>query len=210
MAVIINNHPLMQHKITQLRNINYKKVEFRRLSKELGELFAYELTRDLETHDVEVATPLETTMSPEIIGKKPAVVAILRAGLGLQSGLLEVMPEAKEGYIDASRDEITLVADIAKAKLPLHLSERRIYVTEHMLATGSTSIKAIHCIKKNGGLGRNIKFIATIAAPEGLEALKVVHPDIDIYIGHLDRELDENGYIRPGLGDAGDRMSGTL
>lgn len=208
--IFYNNHPLVQHKITQLRSVEYKKVEFSRISKEIGALMAYELTQDLETHDIEVQTPLEKTMAPEITGIKPCIVAILRAGIGIQRGILEVIPEAKEGYIDMSRNEDTLEPSTYRASLPGKLCKRRIYVAELMLATGGTSVEAIQQIKNQGGFGGRIKFVCAIAAPEGVAKLSEAHPDVDVYVGHLDRELNENGYILPGLGDAGDRLCGTL
>ena len=170
-------------------------------------LMGYEAMRDLETTEVEVETPIEKTMSPVLAGKKQAVVPILRAGLGMTDGILSLLPTAKVGHIGLYRDEETHKPHSYYCKLPAPISLRTIIVTDPMLATGGSAIDAINFIKEKGGV--KIKFMCIIAAPEGLKALSEAHPDIQIYVGHVDRELNENAYICPGLGDAGDRIFGT-
>ena len=200
----ILNHPLIQHKITRLRDKSTGTAEFRKLINEIAMLMGYEALRDLELEDVDVNTPIEKCRSPRIKGKKQAIVPILRAGLGFTDGLLNLLPTAKVGHIGLYRDEETHKPHSYYCKLPSHLDRRIIIVTDPMLATGGSSIDAI---KEQGG--KKIKFMCIIAAPEGLKALCEAHPDIQIYVGHLDRELNENAYICPGLGDAGDRIFGT-
>ena len=205
--VIEINHPLIQHKITILRNKNTGTNEFRSLVDEIGMLMGYEALKDLPTSMVEVETPIESCMSPMIAGRKLAVVPILRAGLGMTNGILSLVPSAKVGHIGMFRDEVTLEPHEYFCKLPSHISERLIIVTDPMLATGGSAIAAIDAIKKRGG--KNIKFMSIIAAPIGVQKLHEAHPDIQIYVGHIDRELNEHAYICPGLGDAGDRIFGT-
>ncbi len=205
--VYINHHPLVQHKITRLRDKNTGTNEFRKLVEEIGMLMGYEALNDLETEDIEVETPLEKTPSPVIAGRKLAVVPILRAGLGMVEGILDLVPTAKVGHIGLYRDPGTHEPVEYYCKLPDPIEQRVIVVTDPMLATGGSACDAISLIKQHGG--RRIKFMCIIAAPEGLERLKREHPDIQIYVGHLDRELNENAYILPGLGDAGDRIFGT-
>jgi uracil phosphoribosyltransferase len=205
--VFINTHPLVQHKITLLRNKNTGTNEFRALVDEIGMLMGYEALSDLPTEDIEVETPIEKCMSPQITGRKLAIVPILRAGLGMVSGVQKLVPTAKVGHIGLYRDPETHEPQEYYCKLPDPINERTIVVTDPMLATGGSAVSAINFIKEHGG--KKIKFMCIIAAPEGLEKLKNAHPDIQIYVGHLDRELNENAYICPGLGDAGDRIFGT-
>ncbi|MCR4763538.1 MAG: uracil phosphoribosyltransferase [Lachnospiraceae bacterium] len=205
--IFILNHPLIQHKITRLRDKNTGTAEFRQIASEIAMLMGYEALRDLETEDIEVETPIEKTMSPVISGRKQAVVPILRAGLGMTEGILSLLPTAKVGHIGMYRDPDTHKPHSYYCKLPDPINERIIIVTDPMLATGGSAVDAIRFIKEKGGI--KIKFMCIIAAPEGLEHLHEVHPDVQIYVGHLDRELNGNAYICPGLGDAGDRIFGT-
>ncbi|SKB97366.1 uracil phosphoribosyltransferase [Lachnospiraceae bacterium] len=203
----ILDHPLIQHKITRLRDKTTGTAEFRQLVNEIAMLMGYDALRDLETTEIDVETPIETCKSPVLAGKKQAVVPILRAGLGMTDGVLRLLPAAKVGHIGLYRDEETHKPHAYYCKLPDPISLRTIIVTDPMLATGGSAIDAINFIKEKGGV--KIKFMCIIAAPEGLKALHEAHPDIQIYVGHLDRELNENAYICPGLGDAGDRIFGT-
>lgn len=205
--VIESTHPLIQHKISILRNKKTGTNEFRRLVDEIGMLMAYEALKDLPTQMVEIETPIETCMSPMLSGRKLAIVPILRAGLGMSSGILSLVPSAKVGHIGLYRDEETHEPHEYFCKLPTSISERLIIVTDPMLATGGSAVAAVDLIKKKGG--KNIKFVSLIAAPEGVKKLHEAHPDIQIYVGHIDRGLNENAYICPGLGDAGDRIFGT-
>ena len=205
--VFINKHPLVQHKITRLRDKTTGTNEFRSLVEEIGMLMGYEALADLETEDIEVETPLEHTLSPVIAGRKMAVVPILRAGLGMVNGIQALVPTAKVGHIGLYRDPDTHEPVEYYCKLPTPIEERTIVVTDPMLATGGSACDAIRMIKQHGG--KKIKFMCIIAAPEGLERLRKEHPDIQIYVGHLDRQLNEHAYILPGLGDAGDRIFGT-
>ena len=200
-------HPLIQHKITILRDKNTGTNEFRKVVEELGMLMGFEALADLETVDVDIETPIESCKSPVISGRKLAVVPILRAGLGLVPGILSLTPSAKVGHIGMYRDEETHEPHEYFCKLPDPISERVILVTDPMLATGGSAIDAINLIKKRGG--KRIKMICIIAAPEGVKKFHEAHPDVELYIGHLDRALNENAYICPGLGDAGDRIFGT-
>lgn len=205
--VFIMDHPLIKHKISMIRNKNTGTNEFRKLIEEIAVLMGYEALRDLPTEDVEIETPIETCKSPMISGKKLAIVPVLRAGLGMVNGVTTLVPSAKIGHIGLYRDEVTHIPHEYYCKLPNPISERLIVVTDPMLATGGSAIAAVDFIKQHGG--KKIKFMAIIAAPEGLKKLQEAHPDIQIYVGHIDRELNENAYICPGLGDAGDRIFGT-
>ncbi|MGN0487825.1 MAG: uracil phosphoribosyltransferase [Ruminococcus sp.] len=205
--VIYMNHPLIKHKITMLRNENAGTNEFRKLVEEIAMLMGYEALADLETVDVDVKTPIEETIQPVIAGKKLAVVPILRAGLGMVSGILALVPTAKVGHIGMYRDEETHIPHEYYCKLPAQIEERLILVVDPMLATGGSLIDAVDAIKKRGG--KNIKCMCIIAAPEGVKKFTEAHPDVQLYIGCLDRCLNENAYICPGLGDAGDRIFGT-
>ena len=206
--ITIFNHPLIQHKISSLRNKETGTNEFRKLVGEIATLEGFEALSDLPTELKEVETPIEKCMTPVLRGKKPAIVPILRAGLGMVDGLLTLIPAAKVGHIGMYRNEETHEPVEYYCKLPSPIEERLIIVTDPMLATGGSACDAISQIKKYGG--KNIKFMCIIAAPEGLERLHREHPDVQIYVGALDRELNENAYICPGLGDAGDRIFGTL
>lgn len=205
--ITIFEHPLIKHKISLLRDKNTGTNEFRKLVEEIAMLEGFEAMGDLILCDVEVETPIEKCMTPVLRGKKPAIVPILRAGLGMVDGLLTLIPAAKVGHIGMYRNEETHEPVEYYCKLPRPIEERLIIVTDPMLATGGSACDAISQIKKYGG--KNIKFMCIIAAPEGLERLHREHPDVQIYVGALDRELNENAYICPGLGDAGDRIFGT-
>ena len=201
------DHPLVQHKISMLRKKTTGTNEFRTLVEEIATLMGYEALRDLPLEDVEVETPIETCMTPMLAGKKLAIVPILRAGLGMVNGVLSLVPAAKIGHIGLYRDEETHEPHEYFCKLPNPIEQRTIVVTDPMLATGGSAVAAIDFIKQHGG--KHIKFMCIIAAPEGVKRLHEAHPDVQIYVGHLDRELNENAYICPGLGDAGDRIFGT-
>ena len=201
------DHPLVQHKISMLRKKTTGTKEFRTLVEEIATLMGYEALRDLPLEDVEVETPIETCMTPMLAGKKLAIVPILRAGLGMVNGVLSLVPSAKIGHIGLYRDEETHEPHEYFCKLPNPIEQRTIVVTDPMLATGGSAVAAIDFIKQHGG--KHIKFMCIIAAPEGVKKLHEAHPDVQIYVGHLDRELNENAYICPGLGDAGDRIFGT-
>ncbi|RRJ25091.1 uracil phosphoribosyltransferase [Lachnoanaerobaculum gingivalis] len=205
--VYINKHPLVQHKISILRDKNTGTNEFRSLVGEIAMLMGYEALNDLPTEEVEVETPLEKCMTEMISGRKIAIVPILRAGLGMVDGILQLVPASKVGHIGLYRNEETHTPVEYYCKLPSPIEERIIVVTDPMLATGGSAIDAISQIKKHGG--KKIKFMCIIAAPEGLKALEEAHPDVQIYVGHLDRQLNSDAYICPGLGDAGDRIFGT-
>ena len=201
------DHPLVQHKISMLRKKTTGTNEFRTLVEEIATLMGYEALRDLPLEDVEVETPIETCMTPMLAGKKLAIVPILRAGLGMVNGVLSLVPSAKIGHIGLYRDEETHEPHEYFCRLPNPIEQRTIVVTDPMLATGGSAVAAIDFIKQHGG--KHIKFMCIIAAPEGVKRLHEAHPDVQIYVGHLDRELNENAYICPGLGDAGDRIFGT-
>ena len=205
--VFIMDHPLIQHKTSMLRDKNTGTNEFRKIVSEIAMLMAYEAFRDLPTEDVEIETPIEKCMTPFISGRKMAIVPILRAGLGMVDGITMLVPSAKVGHIGLYRDPETHEPCEYYCKLPSPIEERTIVVTDPMLATGGSGSDAIRMIKEHGG--KKIKFMCIIAAPEGLERLHKDHPDVQIYVGHLDRQLNENAYICPGLGDAGDRIFGT-
>lgn len=201
------DHPLIQHKISILRNKETGTNEFRKLVEEIAMLMSYEALRDLPLEDVEIETPIEKCKAPMIIGKKLAIVPILRAGLGMVSGVLALVPTARVGHIGLYRDEVTHLPHEYYCKLPSPIEQRTILVLDPMLATGGSAVDAVNLIKQHGG--KNIKFMSIIAAPCGVEKLSLAHPDIQIYVGHIDRCLNENAYICPGLGDAGDRIFGT-
>lgn len=205
--VTIMEHPLIQHKISRLRDKTTGTNELRTLVSEIAMLMGFEALRDLPTELVEIETPIETTMQPMIAGKKMAIVPILRAGLGMVDGVLNLVPSAKIGHIGLYRDPETHEPHEYYCKLPEPIEQRTILVVDPMLATGGSGADAITMIKQHGG--KNIKFMCIIAAPEGLERLHKEHPDVQIYVGALDRQLNENAYICPGLGDAGDRIFGT-
>ena len=204
---MILDHPLVQHKVSLMRNKNTGTKEFKELVSELAMLLCYEATRDLPTEEVEIETPIAVANTRVLAGRKLALVPILRAGLGMVDGMLSLLPAAKVGHIGLYRDEETLKPVEYYCKLPSDIHERDVLVLDPMLATGGSATDAITQIKKRGA--KSIKFIGIIAAPEGLEKLHNAHPDVDIYVAALDDHLNENGYIVPGLGDAGDRIFGT-
>lgn len=205
--VTIMNHPLIQHKIGIMRVKTTSTKEFRDLVLEVAMLICYEATRDLPLADIEIDTPLMTTTAKEIAGKKLCVVPILRAGLHMADGILNLIPNAKVGHVGLYRDEETLEPVEYFCKLPTDAENRQIYVVDPMLATGGSAIAAINILKKRGI--KKIHFLCLIAAPEGVAKLTAAHPDVEIFIGALDDRLNEKGYILPGLGDAGDRIYGT-
>lgn len=205
--VTILDHPLIKHKISLLRDKKTGTNEFRTIIEEIAMLMGYEALRDLPTEDVEIETPIEKCMTPMIAGRKLAVVPILRAGLGMVGGILALTPSAKVGHIGLCRNEETHEPEEYYCKLPTPIEERVIVVTDPMLATGGSAVAAVNFIKQHGG--KKIKFMSIIAAPEGIDRLMAAHPDIQLYVGQLDRCLNEDAYICPGLGDAGDRIFGT-
>ena len=204
---VIMDHPLVQHKVSLLRNKNTGTKEFKELVSELAMLLCYEATRDLPTEEVEIETPIAVAKTHMLSGRKVALVPILRTGLGMVDGMLALIPAAKVGHIGMYRNEETLEPVEYYCKLPADIAEREVIVLDPMLATGGSACDAITQIKKRGV--KNIKFIGIIGAPEGLKRLQELHPDVDIYMAALDERLNENGYIVPGLGDAGDRIFGT-
>ena len=205
--VHIMNHPLLTHIFSLLRDKHTGTNEFRQLVEEIAMLMGFEALSDLPTKTVELDTPIETAEVEMLAGRKLAIVPILRAGLGMVSGLTALVPSAKIGHIGRYRDETTHQPVEYFCKLPNPIEERQIVVCDPMLATGGSAVDAIDQIKKHGG--RKIKFICIIAAPEGVKRLAEAHPDVQIYVGNLDRCLNENAYICPGLGDAGDRIFST-
>ncbi len=208
MSVSYMTHPLIKHKITLLRKQATGTSEFRKLIEEISMLMGYEALSDLPTADIKIKTPIEETIQPVLNGKKPAVIPILRAGLGMINGILALIPLAKVGHIGLYRDPETHEPHEYYCKLPENIDQRQIVVVDPMLATGGSAIAAVDFIKEHGG--KKIKFLSVIAAPEGVGALMKAHPDIQLYVGCLDRCLNENAYICPGLGDAGDRIFGTI
>ncbi len=205
--VHVISHPLVQHKLTLMRKIETRTSEFRALLYELSQLMAYEITRDMAVHMEEIQTPLEQLMSPVINGKKLVFVSILRAGNGILDGVLSVVPSARVGHIGLYRDPTTLEAIEYYFKMPTQMEQRDVIVVDPMLATGHTAIAAVDRLK--GLSPKSIKFLSLITCPEGIKALHDRHPEVPIYTACVDRELNEHGYILPGLGDAGDRIYGT-
>lgn len=205
--VVVLDHPLIQHKLTYIRDINTGTKEFRELVDEVATLMAYEITRDLPLTEKEIETPVQKGMSNVLAGKKLGVVPILRAGLGMVEGILNLIPAAKVGHIGLYRDPETLAPIEYYVKLPSDVSERDLILVDPMLATGGSAIEAVNSLKKRGA--KSIRFMCLIAAPEGVKAMTDAHPDVDVYIAALDEKLNEKGYIVPGLGDAGDRLFGT-
>lgn len=206
-VVKVMDHPLIQHKIGIIRRTETGSKDFRQMISEVAMLMCYEATRELKLEDVEIETPICKTTVKQLQGKKLAVVPILRAGLGMVEGMLNIIPAAKVGHIGLYRDPETLKPVEYFCKLPADCSEREVYVVDPMLATGGSATAAIQMLKEKGV--KNIHFMCIIAAPEGIAKMQEVHPDVDIYIGAKDEHLNDHGYIVPGLGDAGDRIFGT-
>ena len=207
MTPMIVEHPLLQHKISLLRNKQTGTKEFRDLVGEIATLLCYEATRDLPLEEVEIETPITMAKTKVLAGRKLALVPILRAGMGMLDGMLTLLPAAKVGFIGLYRDEKTLQPVEYFCKLPQDIAERDVLVLDPMLATGGSSIAAIQLLKDKGC--KSIRLLCIIAAPEGVKAMQEAHPDVDIYIGAMDQKLNDHGYIVPGLGDAGDRIFGT-
>ena len=201
------SHPLIQHKLSILRRTTTSTKDFRELVDEIAMLMGYEVSRDLPLEDVEIQTPVATTVQKQLAGKKLAIVPILRAGIGMVDGFLSLVPAAKVGHIGMYRDEETFQPVEYLVKLPEDIDQRQIFVVDPMLATGGSAILAVDSLKKRGAA--SLKFVCLVAAPEGVAALQEAHPDVDIYTAALDEKLNEHGYIVPGLGDAGDRLFGT-
>ena len=204
--ITIIDHPLIKHKMTQIRQKETKTKDFYQCVQEIGSLMAYEISRDFPLKDIEIETPICKTVQ-KTLASDIVIVPILRAGLGMVDGIREIIPSAKVGFIGLYRDEKTLVPHEYYAKFPDNIKSSIVLLVDPMLATGGSAVDAIDQIKKHGG--KKIKFMCIIAAPEGLEKLHKAHPDVQIYVGHLDRQLNEQAYICPGLGDAGDRIFGT-
>ena len=205
--VYVFDHPLIQHKLTYIRDKNTGTKEFRELVDEVATLMAFEITRDLPLEEIEIDTPVTAAKTKVLSGKKIAIVPILRAGIGMVDGVLKLIPAAKVGHIGLYRDPETLQPVEYYAKLPADVEERDFIIVDPMLATGGSAVEAINSLKKRGA--KNIKFMCLIAAPEGVKAIQEAHEDVDIYIAALDEKLNDHGYIVPGLGDAGDRLFGT-
>ena len=205
--VNILDHPLIQHKLTQIRQKDTSTTQFRQMINEIGGLMVYEITRDLPLEQIEIETPVAKTKANVIAGKKMVVVPILRAGLGMVDGILQTIPSARIGHIGIFRDEETLQPVEYFAKFPEELDQRDIFIVDPMLATGGSAIAAINSIKQRGA--KNIKLVCLVGAPEGVKAINEAHPDVTVYLASLDEKLNEKGYIVPGLGDAGDRIFGT-
>ncbi|KXB55824.1 uracil phosphoribosyltransferase [Gemelliphila asaccharolytica] len=205
--VHVFNHPLIQHKLSFIRDKKTSSKDFRQLTNEVGMLMGYEITRDLPLEEVEVETPVEKTTCKRLAGKKVFFVPILRAGLGMVEGLLSLIPSARVGHVGLYRDPETLIPHEYFVKLPKDCDKRQCIVVDPMLATGGSAIAAINSLKLRGV--KEIKFMCLIAAPEGVEKLRKEHPDVEIFIAGLDSHLNDHGYIVPGLGDAGDRIFGT-
>jgi len=204
---MVMDHPLIQHKIGYIRKTDTGTKDFRQTISEIAMLICYEATRNLPLAQVEIETPIFKTVGKELKGKKMAIVPILRAGLGMVDGVLQLIPAAKIGHIGLYRDPETLEPVEYYCKLPADCAEREIFVVDPMLATGGSAVAAIRMLKDKGC--KNIHFMCIIAAPEGVEKMEEAHPDVDLYIGALDEGLNGHGYIVPGLGDAGDRIFGT-
>ena len=201
------DHPLNQHKLTMIREKNCGTKVFREVVNEIAMLMAYEVSRDMPLEDVVIETPMGKSTQKTLSGKKVAIIPILRAGIGMVDGILELIPAAKVGHVGLYRDEETLQPHEYFVKLPEDIASRQLFVVDPMLATGGSAIMAIDSLKERGA--SNIKFVCLVAVPEGVKALQEAHPDVDIYTAALDERLNEDGYIVPGLGDAGDRLFGT-
>lgn len=205
--VYVFDHPLIQHKLSYIRDKNTGTKEFRELVNEVATLMAFEITRELPLEDKEIETPVTTTTTKVLAGRKIGIVPILRAGLGMVEGILNLIPNAKVGHVGLYRDPETLKPVEYYVKLPTDVAERDFILVDPMLATGGSAVDAINSLKNRGA--KNIKFMCLIASPEGVKAVQEAHPDVDVYIAALDDHLNDHGYIVPGLGDAGDRLFGT-
>lgn len=205
--VVIMDHPLIQHKIGIMRRKETSSKDFRQLVREVASLMCYEATRDLELEDVEIETPICKCTAKQIAGKKIAIVPILRAGLGMVDGMLDMIPAARVGHIGLYRDEETFEPHEYFCKLPEDIADRQVMVVDPMLATGGSSVAALDLLKQHGV--KNARLVCIIGVPEGIETFTKAHPDVDLYVGTVDDHLNENAYIVPGLGDAGDRIFGT-
>ena len=205
--IMVFDHPLIQHKVSMMRDKNTTSKEFRDLAREVAMLMAFEVTRDLPTKDVEIETPICPTTVKMLAGKDVAIIPILRAGLGFVDGMLEIIPNAKIGHVGLYRDPVTHEPVEYYCKLPEDIDKRRVIIVDPMLATGGSAVAACDFVKSKGA--KDISLMFLIAAPEGIDALTNAHPDVDIYIAAKDERLNENAYIVPGLGDAGDRIFGT-
>ena len=205
--LVIFDHPLIQHKISLLRDVNTGNKEFRELIEEISMLMGYEALRNLPLKEVEITTPITTCKTKIIAGKKLAIVPILRAGLGMVNGIHALVPTAKVGHIGLYRDPNTHEPHEYYCKLPESIGERQVFLLDPMLATGGSAVAAVDFIKQHGG--KDIKFLCIICAPQGLATLRAAHPDVDIFCGCMDEKLNDHAYIVPGLGDAGDRIFGT-
>ena len=206
----VMKHPLIEHKLTILRQKTTGTKDFREIVNEIARLLAYEVSRDLPLEDIEIETPIMKTTQKTLAGKKVVVVPILRAGLGMVDGILDLIPAARVGHVGLYRDEETMQPVEYFVKMPSNLEERQLYVVDPMLATGGSAIAAIDSVLERGAKIENVKFICIVAAPEGVKALQEAHPSVEIYTAALDEKLNEDAYIIPGLGDAGDRLYGTL
>lgn len=202
------NHPLIQHKLTIIRSKETGTKDFRELVNEIARLLAYEVSREFPLEEVEIETPIQKTIQKQLAGKKVVIVPILRAGLGMVDGILDLIPAAKVGHVGMYRDEETMEPVEYFIKMPHGIDSREMLVVDPMLATGGSAIAAIDAIKKRGA--QNIKFVCLVASPEGLDAISEAHPDVPVYTAAVDEKLNEDAYIIPGLGDAGDRLFGTI
>ena len=205
--LIIVDHPLVRHKVTKLRDKRTSTRDFKALVNEIAMLMAYEATKNLPLEETEVETPLERTTGQQVAGKKLALVPILRAGLGMVDGITDLIPSARIGHIGLYRDHVTLEPVDYYFKMPGNEEDRIFFVLDPMLATGGSAVEAVAALKRSGA--RLVRFLCLVAAPEGIERMAKAHPDVPVYAAALDRELNEAGYILPGLGDAGDRLFGT-
>ena len=206
-GVTVIDHPLVQHKLSLMRNKDTSTAQFRRLLREISTLLCYEVTRDLPLETIQIETPVERTEAMRLAGKKLVLAPILRAGVGLMDGMLDLIPAARVAHIGLYRDPETLVAVEYYFKAPEDIAERLVIVVDPMLATANTAVAALERLKERGVT--DLRFVCLVASPEGIERLKAYHPDVPVWTAAIDRELNEHGYIAPGLGDAGDRLFGT-
>ncbi len=206
-GVTVIDHPLVQHKLTLMRNKDTSTAQFRRLLREISTLLCYEVTRDLPLETVQIETPVESMQAPRLAGKKLVLAPILRAGVGLMDGMLDLIPAARVAHIGLYRDPETLVAVEYYFKAPEDISDRLVIVVDPMLATANTAVAALERLKERGVT--DLRFVCLVASPEGIERLRAYHPDVPVWTAAIDRELNDHGYIAPGLGDAGDRLFGT-